>query len=426
MVRHNISVKADLQLIMNRLIPLASIIAPATLSIQMAAVIPAPTTLTRVPNLDFRSMVFTASMPLMLDFSGTSNIGTYLYNGPSQAVAETTNAVMAQGQLSYITPPASNSSWTLDLMAPYVKCEDVDSDMHQRFRRNIFTSMKGLVNANLYSYLAWLPQSGWVVTHMDRDVPFLGQFKGATPVFNPGLFPGSEFTNISFYVVSMPSMFDVGQKAVTNTFNKLYNNTFQENESAPIPKWIDGSMLQCVLLNSTYRASFKYVEGIQHIDIQANATSDRIQPIQQVLGPMALGSDDQCLNPTNITEDQEKSCYNNADVIRRLSYQAILDAFTANILGSISVDGYQQMQRNSSILNTALVDTKELAFLKTKAAAWDINNQTLQQIMAASDERDMMGLSNSDNAVAKLPLARAIEQMFQNVTISQMSSSLLQ
>ena len=371
-------------------------------------------------------MVFTASMPLLFDFTRTATIGTYLYNGPSQAVAEITNAVMAQGELSYITPPASNSTWSLGLIAPYVKCKDVDPELHQRFRRNIFTSMSGLVNADLYSYLAWLPQPGWVVTHMDRDVPFLADEKGANPVFDSGLFPGSEFANISFYVVSMPSMFDVGQKEVTSTFNKLMNNTFRQNSLAPIPDWIDGTMLQCVFLNSTYRASFKFVEGVQHVDIQANATSDRIQPIQQVLGPMSLNSDDQCLNPTNITDDQKNSCYNNAEVIRRLSYQAILDAFTANLLGSVSVDGYQQMQRNSSVLNTALVDTQELAFLKTKAAAMDINNQTLQQIMASSPERDMMGLSNSDNVVARLPLARAIEQMFQNVTISQMSSSLLQ
>lgn len=408
-----------------RLVPLASIVAPATLSIQMAAVTPAPTSLLRVPNLDFRSMVFAASMPLTFGSGGTTTIGTYLYNGPSQTVAEITNSVMAQGEMLHITPPAANSSWLIDFPGPYVKCQSLDTDTHQQFRKNIMEGMIDAIDANLYAYLAWLPQTGWSATQLVQDVPFQAESENGTLKFKPGLFPGeTSANNISFYVVSMPSLFDVSQKEVTSTFNKWYDTTADQN--FPIPEWVDGTMLQCVLLNATYQVSFGYSDGTQHIDVEVDSISNQTLPIQQILGPMSGGSIDECVNPTTITEEQKQDCYNNADVIRRLSYQSVLDAFTSNILGSISFNGFQTLQRDSGVINTALVDTQELAFLRTKAASMDAKNQTLQQVVASSNNEELIGLTNSNNLVSELSLAKAIESMFQNVTISQMSSSLLQ
>ena len=369
-------------------------------------------------------MVFAASLPQMFDFRGTSTIGTYLYNGPSQSVAEITNAVMAQGELAYISPPAANSSWTLDLTGPYVRCKDVDSNTHERFRRNIMLGMIDDTNSNLYAYLAWLPQIGWVGTQMESDLPFLAESENKTLKFDFGLFPGQTFTNnITFYIVSMPSLFDVSQQEVTSTFDKWFNTSAQQ--ALPTPEWVDGTMLQCILLNATYNATFRYIEGTQNINIGADVTADEILPITQILGPASAGSNDECINPTTITGEQKADCYNNAEIMRRLSYQSIMDAFAANMLGSISFDGFQSLQRNSGILNTGLVDTQELSFLRTKAASMGAKNQTLQDIVKSSNDQELAGLTNSIDVSSKLSLAAAIENMFQNVTISLMSSSLL-
>jgi hypothetical protein len=123
----------------------------------MAAVTPAPESEMRVANLDFGSLDFLAPMPNFKSNTDPSNMSNYVYNGPSQAVLEVSNAVMAQGELLQIHPPAPNASWIVDFVGPSLKCSDVGSGMHQRLRQNINAGMNATEGAHLYGYLGLVP-----------------------------------------------------------------------------------------------------------------------------------------------------------------------------------------------------------------------------------------------------------------------------
>ena len=118
----------------------------------MAAVTPVPESLQHVPNLDFGSMNFLAPLPHMPtnDPLGlSSDQGSYLYNGPSQAVLAVSNAVMAQGEILLIQPPAPNSSWTIEYVGPSMRCNNVNDEMHLRIRQNIAAGMNQSDGADL-------------------------------------------------------------------------------------------------------------------------------------------------------------------------------------------------------------------------------------------------------------------------------------
>ena len=119
--------------LLRRLIPVVSINTPSTLSIHAAAVMPAPSSLFRVPNVDFRS--FNLLAPL------TENMGDfgkfYVYAGPSRAVKNIAAVALANGAILPLTSPASNATWKLSFPGPTLRCYPMD-DVH-----------KGLVESNI-------------------------------------------------------------------------------------------------------------------------------------------------------------------------------------------------------------------------------------------------------------------------------------
>lgn len=93
-----------------RSIPIASIVKPATLSVQNVAV--QVSRMTIVPKFDFTNYDFVSPLGVG-DPSGT-NYSEYCYRGPDNLVERVAAAVGAQGQVLPITPPASNPSWSLN------------------------------------------------------------------------------------------------------------------------------------------------------------------------------------------------------------------------------------------------------------------------------------------------------------------------
>lgn len=405
--------------------PIASIISPATLSIRMAAVTPVPESLQRVPNLDFGSMNFLAPLPYMPtnDPLGlSSDQGSYLYNGPSQAVLEISNAVLAQGEILPIRPPAPNSSWTAEFTGPSIRCNDVPDALHQRIRQNIAAGMNASDGSDLYGYLAWFPMFGWVgddMTGSSNPMPFLSPGANGSLQFNSGQSAGiSSIDNITFFVAALPTIFGATGQMTIDAFQS-------PKGGSGIPDWIDGTIAECVLFNSTYKTLFNYQDGLQTISHNIT-THETVVPQGSLLGPNPSNpSKDPCKTPDTLEVDLRAQCYNNRETLQSLAFIGLLDAVGNILKGSVSVDGLQQMNRSSDVLSTNLLNIEDLAFLK-KAAAVQLGNNTLQAQVLDSNEQLSIGLVNNDGAVSTTPLHTAMEEMFQRVTISLMASSALQ
>lgn len=105
---------------MARLIPIAAIVTPATLSVQIA--ITTTNALRDVPKFDFTNFNFispptlssTDSTNAFVEYYTTADFYRYYYRGPSRSVDRISNAVAAQGEILEIKPPALNASWNLD------------------------------------------------------------------------------------------------------------------------------------------------------------------------------------------------------------------------------------------------------------------------------------------------------------------------
>lgn len=155
---------------LHKLIPTAAIIPPATLSIRTAAVDPALVVPLRVPNLDFRSLAFVADMPeintttMIMGLPSTLMSG-YAYHSPSQAVSNTSNAVMALGQILPITPPATNASWELDFYGPSLNCVNVSNETRLHFEQNIgdyFLAYQSDVEREPWLWIPCMVSSSWL------------------------------------------------------------------------------------------------------------------------------------------------------------------------------------------------------------------------------------------------------------------------
>lgn len=172
-------------------------------------------------------------------------MSSYVYNGPSQAVLEVSNAVMAQGKLLQIHPPAPNASWVMDFVGPSLQCSDVDNGMHQRLRENINAGMNATEGAYLYGYLGWFPEFGWVkddITCSTNPMPFISEAANGSLRFNPGGSTGTgSFNNITLYLASLPTLFGATSKMILDAYNHPVKG------GPDIPDWVDGTMVQCVL-----------------------------------------------------------------------------------------------------------------------------------------------------------------------------------
>lgn len=91
-----------ISLIQPRLIPLASIISPAALTIEIDQVKPAPTFFSHeIPTLNFTSLSFAAGLSPPATFGSGLAVAQYHWNGPSSAVINVAQAVGAQGTWIY-------------------------------------------------------------------------------------------------------------------------------------------------------------------------------------------------------------------------------------------------------------------------------------------------------------------------------------
>jgi hypothetical protein len=384
-----------------RLVPLASIITPSTLSIRSAAVVPPPTYQMNVPNIDFRSMNFVTLMQ-----ENMTN-RCYTYGGPNPTVSRVTNAVMAQGEILPFRAPDVNASWELEFSGPSLKCDHVTGETFTAIKKNIRNSEWYGFNY----YASWFPgQKG----NQSNLVPFPPTQDGV-PGFSKGSLVPSNNVDLEFYMASMPVIGRLG----LNMTEKERNKTRTEVRNF--------TLIHCRLVNSTYKTSFSFTNGNPSISTQLTHMSN---------APTLQSIRSSCSNTTSQLDEllsdfcqpSNRTCVHHPDFFETLSYQAVVDAFSDQISGRISgvvtldANGDVIMKVSSNILNTALAETSDLIKLvpgqSRDSEIWILS---LQYILNPK----FRGSMNRGVGAIALDLPKAVEQLFQNVTVSLMTSAAL-
>ena len=371
---------------MIRLIPLAAIITPATLSVQTAPVLPVPSKPRFVPNLDFRSLSFSAT----LTGEQTSHGTLYNYDGPSLAVKRVVGATALQGAILPMQAPRPNSTWNIAFMGPSVCCKQVESKLRNTILQNIAEST--LTIKKCFSppvYLSWFGADGSLP--FDNDTSQNNQ-------------------DASFYVALMPSLLRPDMLAPWNpeycSFLEWFPNT--GNWSSPVNPFgpDDSTIVRCDLVESHYNVTFDFVEGNQTVTADILARDTPLQTISRV----------------TIQED---------NTLRTLSYQSIFYAFSEWMLGSIE-NGLNQQRSlivGSNITSTVLLRAREMDYLMPQNAdsiLRSIYHTDLQSDMAENGNKYFSGLAPTRIPTSNQSIVTMMQDLFMNTTVSLMSSPELQ
>jgi hypothetical protein len=179
--------------------------------------------------------------------------------------------------------------------------------------------------------------------------------------------------------------------------------------------WSNSTFVQCELHNTTYATNFTYVNGEQQISFspQAGTTST---PVTTLSAFDYLDTNTSCATMNARFE----KCVVDPSLLEKLSFQAVMDAFGKIFVGYV-VDpmktryGQGAFER-TSVMQSVLLDTPELAFL-TQNARWT---------SSGSDNPHLSTMHDSIQPRANLSLKGTLEKLFENITISLLSSPNLQ
>lgn len=423
---------------------MASVVTPATLSVvsaQRTRVVSQ-----HVPNINFKNLNYVANMPPG-EVQGTLQMPTqFVYAGPSKAVETTVEAVMAQGSIASITPPGLNTSWSISFPGPSLECTHMLPPLREQVRQNIAQRFFDEQVCAAYGYLAW---SG-VANQINASLPFqkvtneTWQLKSAP--LDAGELVIAADSHVrgpeALYMVTMPHAMTVipfGDHSENEACNFWASNLSQ----SPSYLFTNATMIQCQVLNSTYRVAFDYNDGTQNVAIRTKALATGLMtPIEWVFGPATSasaksydgGPDCSVLNQAgakvpseNFQDDPNRTpCRFNETLLATLSYQAISQAFNERIVGSAqSYQGASGATLDTSVVNTVLTDTRELHYLTQSIEGSDAYSPSLQAGSRTTNGTMYEGLYNDLNAPME-PLIDTLQKLFEKSVVSMIASSTLQ
>jgi len=434
---------------LGRLIPIASIITPATLSVGID--FPPPIFL-NVPNVDFYSMNLAAPMAEY----GTTGSGkgeepgfAYFYAGPSLTVQRIADAVAAQGSILPVVAPAANSTWDLQFHGPSLHCSPVSSGFRSAVLDNIlnytFARLQGVRDGPDCGYgpgyTAWHPGKMNPNKSMMEYLPFTGTSNSSSGALNNDNPHGYPYTDMaSIFLAIAPTLFSSTSAkdwSVAPTMCRgkpWYKAGLAEYHNT-------STVLRCDVHNSTYHSTFSFVNGLQ--DVGFNSVTDVTDtPI------VTVGEVDAYFNSSNQTDmalrphacppsltwspsDLSVGCLFDPLVLSTLSYQAVMHAFTDLLTGMISLGDEEDQQAlitsTTQLSSTVLAEAPELTFCQSTQSHNQNAPPSIQQRAVTWDQQPFAGLLNTAAATdSTLPFQQALEQLFQNFTISLMSAPDLQ
>ncbi|GAB7344240.1 hypothetical protein MBLNU457_2124t1 [Dothideomycetes sp. NU457] len=418
------------------LLPLASIVTPATLTIVQKQITPAPTNQTHVPNVDFASLNYVQDMSpsgAQMFQQVTDSPPEYLYNGPSTTVSEIVQAGAVQGSVAPINPPARNTSWTVGFNGPALTCKSISKQQSTAIQSNIIAAnLNGAIeDCRAYGYIAWVATGD----NGSATLPFksTGNNTYALPSYN-----GLTYDNPAiFYMAAMPNMMQVinyGEYPLIK-FCEYFTNGVRP-DLADVGK--DSTFTQCEMVNASYSVSFDYRNGSQAVEINTTTINadQPLLPIKSVFGPSQWVITDDGAGWDGIPSWNGIASvdWSKADplpsidstLLRTLSYQAIMDAFLDQITGTVSLSfEAPQPDYNTSILTTTLTRSPELSFL-FRPLRGSGTKKSMQDAAAASNDTTLHSLLKNVTVRSNTSLAAMTEDLFKNIVVSMMSSPQLQ
>lgn len=334
---------------------------------------------------DFASLNFanTKGVTILIPAATDEEDPIYAYNGtylgPQSAVARVVSASVLQGSVLSITPPldALNASWALDFPGPAIQCRNVSTAMRNAIIGTISNKRKPC--PAFYGFMSWVPENSDLMlnTSMPNNQT-LNTSLGPVNVTGP--------TPATIFVAAFPDW------VPANALQPYDCQTF------------DGStILQCQLYNASYHAEFSYTNGVQDVNITLGQRYNDVHVLSEI-------------RSSNATAESSLA----VTTVRNLAYQSVMDSFGVTLVGEISTRfalfDSSYVSVSSAVLSTVLAETIELQFLKPI---------TSTSLLSEQPFTGFSGLSVTNTTPSTMPLASALEDSFQNVTVSLMSSELL-
>ena len=150
---------------------MANIFPPATLSIVTTN--RNTSSMLQIPQVDFGSFKYAAAV--------VPGSGLQAWTHPSQAIQHVVSKIVTGGQLSSVTPPAPNATWSLDFWGPGLQCSYVPEDRAEKLMVNIWNSYYNDSSAATYAFLSWLP---WSPVDYPLNINFTAEFKTSDDVIH--------------------------------------------------------------------------------------------------------------------------------------------------------------------------------------------------------------------------------------------------
>ncbi|EAW10139.1 uncharacterized protein ACLA_046040 [Aspergillus clavatus NRRL 1] len=407
------------------LLPVASIISPATLSVHLVSF--NEYALKRIPRVDFTSANFANFASIITTGPTGQNVWLSMYRSPTPETQRVVNSVATQGAILPIEPPAVNSSWSVELYGPAIVCDKVNQALTTQITQNVIQAINGSqrlepgkgARFTRYEYLSRAPDSDNPIDsapfyQQNGSGPFIQRSNQLGPqprnpengsaVFSTQTKPLVDGSPLSLFVAIFPHAVDYHEydEALENMDKAVRNST----------------ILQCMLHNASYQANLTYVNGEQTVQV----TNQKV--LNGIVYITGVSNVEKGLSPS------DPSFVGNAQVMESLSYQSIMDAFGGLVFGSISTEigsliiektgahksaSYTQ-KPTTNIISTTLMETEEMRFIQAITSSEPDNsffNYWHEKSVSSSND-------------SSPPLSKALEELFRNITFSFMSSNMFQ
>jgi hypothetical protein len=333
------------------------------------------------------------------------------------------NSVAAQGRMLPIAPPGLNVSWTSIFRAPSIQCTDVNSTLRAQMLDNIIQAFFNGTNcAGPYNFLSWTATPGFdsaMSIMVDQAVN-----NTALPFHKPSNANNRWPMNVGTVgpldsTATGPEDYVNANQVATIYFAVIpqlsYNTPGNCPDMLKSTDFSSSTFIQCELRNTTYSTNFTYVNGDQQISFapEAGTTSTPVTTL--------MAFDYQDYNTTCATMNANfENCVVDPTLLEKLSFQAVMDAFGKIFVGYV-VDpmktryGQGAFER-TSVMQSVLLETPELAFL-TQNARWT---------PAAGHTPELSTMYDTVQPRGNVSLKNTLERLFENITMSLLSSPNLQ
>jgi hypothetical protein len=353
--------------------------------------------LANVSTVDFNSLNFASVV------SNSQGACGYFYTGPQFEVMRVANAAAGQGAVLPIAAPRHqpNVSYFQQFAGPALQCKDVVEPLRGQIISNVNTSSWN--SSTSYGYLAWVPTTQSLlpfdlVTVSDR----YDQWQLRSISIGPAVGPLSVFVFVS------PNM----------------RNPYSHGMDPEYDYYGDATIIKCQLMNATYSSSFNWTNGIRNLDVTMTTSTEAVSYRKDVDCTEFLYTQD-VYTADDYTGDAPRnisrplSDFNNT-IVRNFAYQSVMQAFANILKGSISFPYYPNgLVVATSAMNTALAATREFSLLQKNTAGDATSLASLGPQVWPGVSVEMQINNTSD-------LRTSLEEMFQNITMSLISSPLLQ